>query len=146
MLVAHGSSDLIYTSIRNQADEFIKKGKYGEAIDKLRIIIESKNATAVDYNSIGNCYLTTKKYGKAIKFLKEGERLDNTELLIKLNLAHAYLLNDNYSQAKSIYKKYQSQNVTDNLSWSQKIKLDFENFKKLGISNEDFPRVLKLVE
>ena len=141
-----GSSDLIYTSIRNQVDELIEKGKYGEAIDKLLTIIESKNATAVDYNLIGNCYLSTKQYGKAIKFLKEGERLDNTELLIKLNLAHAYLLNDNYSQAKSIYKKYQSQNVTDSLSWSQKIKLDFENFKKLGISNEDFDRVLKLVE
>ncbi|KAB1158213.1 tetratricopeptide repeat protein [Flavobacterium luteum] len=141
-----GSSDIIYTTIRNQAIELIKQGKYGDAIDKYLTIIESKNATAVDYNSIGNSYLLTKQYGKAIKFLKEGERLDNTELLIKLNLAHAYLLNDNYSQAKSIYKKYQYQNVTDSLSWAQKIKLDFENYKKLGISDEDFDRVLKLVE
>jgi hypothetical protein len=30
---------------------------------------------------------------KAIKALKEGENIDNTELAIKLNLAHAYLLN-----------------------------------------------------
>jgi hypothetical protein len=36
----------------------------------------------------------TKQYGKAIKFLKEGEKQDDTELLVKLNLAHAYLMND----------------------------------------------------
>ena len=141
-----GSSDLIYTSIRNQADELIKKGKYGEAINKLLAIIESKNATALDYNSIGNSYLITKQYGKAIKFLKEGERLDNTELLIKLNLAHAYLLNDKYSQAKSIYKKYQSQNVTDSLSWPQKVKLDFELFRKSGLQNDNFDRILNVIE
>jgi hypothetical protein len=38
----------------------------------------------------------TKQYGKAIKFLKEGEKLDGTELLVKLNLAHAYLFNNEY--------------------------------------------------
>jgi hypothetical protein len=40
----------------------------------------------------------------------EGENIDNTELAIKLNLAHAYLLNG-YRAAKSIYKEYQNQNL-----------------------------------
>jgi hypothetical protein len=44
--------------------------------------------------------------------LKEGENIDNTELMIKLNLAHAYLLNGDYRAAKSIYKEYQNQNIT----------------------------------
>jgi predicted Zn-dependent protease len=88
----------------------------------------------------------TKQYGKAIKFLKEGEKIDDTELLIKLNLAHAYLLNDNYASAKAIYKEYLSQNVTDSLSWTQKIKQDFAAFKKAGIVSNDFERVLKLME
>jgi hypothetical protein len=87
----------------------------------------------------------TKQYGKAIKFLKEGEKLDDSELLIKLNLAHAYLLNDNYSSAKAIYKEYQSQNVTDSLGWNEKVKLDFEVFKKVGIQNNDFERILKVL-
>jgi hypothetical protein len=42
----------------------------------------------------------TKQYGKAIKFLKEGEKQDDTELLVKLNLAHAYLMNDELRNAK----------------------------------------------
>jgi hypothetical protein len=48
-------------------------------------------------------------------------------------LAHAYLLNDNIHQQKAIYKEYQSQNVTDSLSWTQKVKQDFVAFKKKRI-------------
>jgi hypothetical protein len=65
--------------------------------------------------------------------------------LVQLNLAHAYLLNDNYKEAKKIYKKYQNQNVTDSLSWIQKTEQDFKAFQKAGIQNENFERVLKLL-
>ena len=137
-------STAVYEDLRKQATLLTKQGKQGEAITKLMIIINDGKATALDYNSIGSNYILTKQYGKAIKFLKEGEKLDDAELLIKLNLAHAYLLNDNYSSAKTIYKEYQAQNVTDSLSWNEKIQQDFETFKKAGIRNKDFERVLKL--
>lgn len=139
-------SKSVYDDLRKQAAVLAKQGKQGEAIEKLATIINDGKATALDYNAIGNSYLLTKQYGKAIKFLKEGEKLDNTELLIQMNLAHAYLLNDNYSSAKAIYKEYQSQNVTDSLSWTQKIKQDFAAFKKAGITSNDFQRILKLIE
>ncbi len=139
-------SKSVYDDLRKQAAAFAKQGKQGEAIQKLTTIINDGKATALDYNAIGSCYVLTKQYGKAIKFLKEGENLDDTELLIKLNLAHAYLLNDNYASAKAIYKEYQSQNVTDSLSWTQKIKQDFAAFKKSGIVSNDFERVLKLMD
>ena len=137
-------STAVYEDLRKQAALLAKQGKQGEAITKLAIIINDGKATALDYNSIGSNYILTKQYGKAIKFLKEGEKLDDVELLIKLNLAHAYLLNDNYSSAKAIYKEYQAQNVTDSLSWNEKVKQDFEIFKKVGIQNKDFGRVLNL--
>lgn len=139
-------SKSVYDDLRKQATVLAKQGKQGEAITKLTTIINDGKATALDYNAIGNSYLLTKQYGKAIKFLKEGEKLDHTELLIQLNLAHAYLLNDNYAAAKAIYKEYQSQNVTDSLSWTQKIKQDFAAFKKAGITSNDFERVLKLID
>ena len=138
-------STAVYEDLRKQATLLTKQGKQGEAITKLMIIINDGKATALDYNSIGSNYILTKQYGKAIKFLKEGEKLDDAELLIKLNLAHAYLLNDNYSSAKTIYKEFQAQNVTDSLSWNEKIQQDFEAFKKAGIRNKDFERVLKLL-
>ncbi|MBG6062638.1 hypothetical protein IWX83_002438 [Flavobacterium sp. CG_9.1] len=138
-------STTVYNDLRKQAAGLAKQGKFGEAIIKLATVINDGKATALDYNAIGNNYLLTKQYGKAIKFLKEGEKQDETELLIQLNLAHAYLLNDNYTLAKAIYKEYQAQNVTDSLSWTQKMKQDFENFKKVGIQSKDFERVLRLI-
>jgi tetratricopeptide (TPR) repeat protein len=139
-------SKSVYDDLRKQAGALAKQGKHGEAIQKLTTIINDGKATALDYNAIGSSYVLTKQYGKAIKFLKEGEKIDDTELLIKLNLAHAYLLNDNYASAKAIYKEYQSQNVTDSLSWTQKIKQDFAAFKKAAIVSSDFERILKLID
>ncbi|WP_243699255.1 tetratricopeptide repeat protein [Flavobacterium hiemivividum] len=140
-----GVSSGIYADLRTQAAVFTKRGEYGRAIEQYLRIINDKKATAIDYANIGYAYIITKQYGKAIKFLQEGEKLDDTELLVKLNLAHAYLLNDEYRNAKSIYKEYQSQNVNESLSWTQKIKQDFTSFKKAGIKNDDFERVLKLL-
>jgi tetratricopeptide (TPR) repeat protein len=140
------TSNVVYADLRNQASLLVKRGKNGDAIAKLMVVINDGKATALDYNAIGTSYLLTKQYGKAIKYLKDGEKLDDTELLIKLNLAHAYLLNDNYKEAKSIYKKYQNQNVTDSLSWTQKTEQDFKAFQKAGIQSEDFERVLKLMK
>lgn len=139
-------SGATYSGLRKEALSLAKQGKYGQVIIKLTSIINDGKANALDYNLIGTSYLLTKQYAKAIKFLNEGEKLDDAELLIKLNLAHAYLLNDNFKSAKLIYKKYQFQNVTDTLSWVEKTKQDFENFKKVGIQNENFERVLKLIE
>ena len=138
--------NLVFGDLRNEAAALVKKGKYGEAIAKLAIIINEGKAIALDYNSIGVCYLFTKQFDKAIKFLKEGEKMDDAELLIKLNLAHAYLLNNDYQSAKVIYKKFQNQNVNDSLGWAEKIKLDFDTFEKVGIKNEDFNRVLKILK
>lgn len=139
-------SKSVYNDLRKQATVLAKQGKQGEAILKLTTIINDGKATAMDYNAIGSSYLLTKQYSKAIKFLKEGEKLDDTELLIQINLAHAYLLNDNYASAKAIYKEYQYQNVTDSLSWTQKVKQDFAAFKKAGITSNDFERILKLMD
>ncbi|MFH6991434.1 tetratricopeptide repeat protein [Flavobacterium sp. FlaQc-48] len=134
----------VYNDLRIQASALIKLQKYNEAIPKLNTIINDGKATALDYSSIGYCYILTKQYAKAIKFLKEGEKLDDTELLVKLNLAHVYLVNDDYSEAKAIYKKYQTQNVTDSLSWKEKTQQDFIIFQKAGLPSKDFERVLKL--
>jgi tetratricopeptide (TPR) repeat protein len=145
-LSENNASPAISADLRKEASLLIKDGKYGAAIEKLAVIINSGKATVLDFNAIGSSYLFTKQYGKALKYLQDGEKLDNTELLIQLNLAHAYLLNDNYKEAKKIYKKYQNQNVTDSLSWVQKTEQDFKAFQKAGIKNEDFERVLKLLK
>lgn len=136
----------IYDDLRKKSEQLDKVANYSAAIDKRLLIIKDGKATALDYYKIGTNYLFTKQLTKAIKYLKEGEKRDETELLIQLNLAHAYLLNNDYSTAKTIYKKYQDQNVTSTLSWAQKTKLDFDAFEKLGIHSDDFEKVLKFLK
>jgi hypothetical protein len=143
-LIENNASPAISADLRKEALLLIKNGKYGTAIEKLTVVVNNGKATILDYNAIGTSYLFTKQYGKALKYLQEGEKLDSTELLLHLNLAHAYLLNDNYKEAKKIHLKFKNQNVTDSLSWIQKTEQDFNAFQKAGIQNEDFERVLKL--
>jgi hypothetical protein len=141
-----GASDAFNSDLRTQATVLAKKGGYGAAIAKMNTIFYNGKAKVTDYNTLGYYYLITKQYSKALKVLQEGEKLDATELLIQLNLAHAYLLNGNYKSAKAIHKTYSNQNVTDSLSWIQKTKLDFEAFQKAGIQDENFNVVLKILE
>ncbi|MBA0883071.1 tetratricopeptide repeat protein [Flavobacterium undicola] len=140
-----GIANAVFNDLRTKAANNIKKGDYSSVIKNYNEIVNQQKATALDYSNLGYAYLLTKQYGKAIKSLKEGEKRDDTELLVKLNLAHAYLLNGEYSKAKTIYKEYQNQNVNDSVSWTQKIKDDYETFAKAGIQNEDFERVLRLL-
>ncbi len=141
-----GTSDKLFSDLRNKATDLVKQGKYSEAIDKIGVIVLYGKANPIDFITLGYSYLMTKQYAKAIKTLKEGEKLDDSELLIQMNLAHGYLLNKDFKSAKSIYKKYQFQNVTDSLGWTQKVKLDFYTFQKAGLPSTDFDRVLRLLE
>jgi hypothetical protein len=140
------TSDKVFLDLRKQISDLIVQGKYGQVIEKTGTVVVYGKANANDFNTLGFSYIMTKQYSKAIKSLKEGEKLDDSDLLIQMNLAHAYMLNDNFKMAKPIHNKYQSQNVNDTLSWTQKVKLDFGTFEKAGLPSNDFKRVLKLLE
>jgi tetratricopeptide (TPR) repeat protein len=145
-LKENGASDKTFSDLRTQATELVKQGKYSEAIDKIAVIVLYAKANAADFNRLGYAYMMTKQYSKAIKSLKDAEKIDEADLLIQMNLAHAYMLNDNFKMAKPIHKKYQSQNVTASLSWTQKVQQDFEVFIKAGLPTNDFDRVLRLLK
>ncbi len=141
-----GASKIVYDGQRAEAKVLFGKHKYSESIQKLLPILADGKAKVADYNALGTNYIFTKQYDKALNVLKEAEKLDDIELQTKLNLAHTYLLKNKYSQAKSIYKKYKSQNVNDSLSWSQKVKQDFDAFKKAGLPTKCFDKILNVIE
>ena len=137
----------ILNSIRINSFQHFKNKKYDQAIRLLQVgLIENGNGKIMDYNALSTYYIYSKQYGKAIKYLKQAESMDNSELLVQLNLAHAYLLNDQYSEAKAIHKKYKNQNVSANESWNVRAKTDFDELKKEGIQSENFDRILKIIQ
>lgn len=140
-----GELNHFYNKERETANSYIARKQYADAINKYLAIIAQSTSQYNDYNNIGYCYILTKQYLKAIKYLKEGEKLDETDLIIKGNLAHAYLLSGDTEQAKTIYLKYKSQNINENLSWVDMVKIDFDDFRKVGIHSENYTEILNLI-
>ena len=137
----------ILNSIRVNSFQHFTNKKYDKAIRLLHVgLIDNGNGKVVDYNALATYYIYSKQYGKAIKYLKEAEKMDGSELLVQLNLAHAYLLNDQYGEAKALHKKYKNQNVSADESWINRTKADFEEMKKAGIQSENFDRILKYIQ
>lgn len=144
-----GISKDLYNEIdnnyRNEADSLIGIKKYTDAIDIYLMLDEDTSANDMDYNSLGWCYLLTKQYLKAIKYLKKGEKIDETNLLIQENLAHAYLLSNNFEKAKEIYIKYKGFNVDETQSWEDSVKEDFKTFAEMGIKSDKYNQILELL-
>lgn len=140
-----GELDNIYNKERSLAITYISNKQYNDATDKYLEIIKNTTPQYTDYNNLGYCYILTKQYLKAIKYLKEGEKIDETDLMIKGNLAHAYLLNGDFEIAKNIYLKYKSQNINGNQSWSEMVKTDFKDFKENGLQSEHYDEILSLM-
>jgi len=138
--------------INNQIDSLrINAEKAGAANDLLTavndlvLIVNSGKANAIDYNDLGWYLILSKQYLKAISYLKEGDKINNAELFIKGNLAHALLLNGDFSEAKEIYIKFKGQNVSKDKNWEQMIRSDFETFNYVGINSEKFNEILLLL-
>jgi tetratricopeptide (TPR) repeat protein len=145
-LASIGNTNIIDDSVRGDISKLMLAGKYDLAISKSLALIASNKATVLDYNQLAEAYILTKQFAKAIKNLKTAESLDNDELVVKLNLAHAYLFNDAIKLAKEIHEQYKSQNVTASQSWISKTKTDFATFEKAGLPNKNFKKILRVLD
>ncbi len=137
----------LLAAIRTQAQAHFTAGKYDKAIDLLNsAIFTNGNATVKDYYAQGLNYLYSRQFSKAKQQFDEAEKLDNSDLFIKLGKAHTLLLSDDFSRARDIYRKYKGENVNTTTSWKDRVKKDFESLKKAGLESKDYERVLKLLE
>lgn len=140
-----GEIDNLVNKEREKAIQLINNKQYTKALNKYLEIMAQTTPQITDYNNLGYCFIMTKQFSKAIKQLKEGEKIDESELVIKGNLAHAYLLNGDTELAKTIYLKYKTQNIDETTSWREMVKQDFEELKKAGIVSENFKEIIKLL-
>lgn len=132
-------------SIRLEANALGKQGKSEEAIQLLDDKIISKgNGEALDYNALGEQYMLSNQFDKALKTLKIAEEKDRSELLVQLNLAHLYMFMDDMSKSKEIHKRYMNQNVSSKQTWKNKAINDLETFKKINLPQDNIGKIWRL--
>jgi tetratricopeptide (TPR) repeat protein len=141
-----GDIQTIDDTIRTEIDSLIVAENYQLAINKLENLIKKSVANSLDFNNLGYCFLLTKQYQKSLLNLKKAENLDNSDLLIQLNLAHAYMFNNDLNSSKKIHNKFKIQNINVILSWSEKTKIDFELFLKAGLPNNNFNKIIRILD
>lgn len=133
--------------IRMEAKTMSRQGKFENAIQLLSDkIIDKGKGTALDYNSLAEQYIFTKQFEKALKTLKTAEKIDSSELLVQLNLAHTFMFLDNMAASKEIHNKFKAQNVSANQTWKNKTINDLDTFQKMNLPSGNFKKVLRLVD
>lgn len=146
-LAETGNTAVFNKMIRFEAKKLDTEGKFEEAIQLLTDkIINRGSATAIDYNYLATQYIFTKQFEKSLKTLKIAEKMDSSELLVQLNLAHTYMFLDNMSASREIHHKFKSQNVSTNQTWKNKTINDLDTFEKMNLPKDNFKKILRLVD
>ena len=131
---------------RQKSNTLALGGKFEDAVQLLNNkVIGIGIASALDYNVLSEMYLYTKQFEKALKYLKIAEKLDATELLVQLNLAHTYMFLDKVSESKKIHSQFLNQNVSATQSWKNKTINDLNKFQKMNLPADNFKKVLRLM-
>ena len=142
-----GEIAILYNLYRDASRDSLKNGNLEKAFTILDTEIISKNrATASDYALLSNYYLLSKQFDKAEKAINNGLSLDAYEINLQLQLAHLYLFTNRVKEAKEIHKKYKNQNSNATTSWIDQTKYDFHLFMKYNLEENNFKKILKILE
>lgn len=146
-LKSTGELKAYYDIIREKSFTAFQKGNYEEAITIISTEMMVKNrATYIDYRILGDYYLFSKQFTKAEETYNKGLKLNPSEIHFQLNLAHVYLFTDRISEAKDIHKKYAHESLSNGKTWISQTKADFLDFEKKGLPNDNFKKILKVLE
>ena len=111
-----------------------------------QLIIIRKLGKANEYDLLGMLYLQTKQFQKADEWIEKAIIADKNNISFQLHKAHFYLFTNEASKAKDIHKKYRNQNINSKLSWKDATIKDFENFKKLGLPDDGFNKIIRILD
>jgi tetratricopeptide (TPR) repeat protein len=129
-----------------RADLHAKKKEYHSAVeDALRAIeLDPKNGDY--YLSLGWYQLFNRKPREAIAAsLKALELSPDDAVVIKTNLAHGYLFDNQFDKAKAIYLENKGAKLHDGRPFSQTVLDDFKEFQAAGITHPDMEKIRALL-
>ena len=136
---------LDYIIAQTKSTDYIKRLDFYEQKIESDLSLYSKKV--IDHYALSSTYLSlswyqvlTKKYMNAIQSAKESIRLFEKQYGAKMNLAHAYLLTDQFDLAKEIYLTHIDYKFPNGQSWKKIVLDDFKTMKEAGIQHPDIKK------
>ena len=98
------------------------------------------------YSNLGWCELFNRKPRESITASLKALKLSPDDpVMIKGNLAHAYLFNNQLEKAKAIYLENKDAKLHDGRPFSQVVLDDFKEFQEAGITHPDMEKIKTLL-
>jgi len=123
-----------------------RKKQYAAAIkdEQKAIGLDPKNGRY--YSNLGWCELFNRKPRESITASLKALKLSPDDpVMIKANLAHAYLFNNQFEKAKALYLENKGAKFHDGQAFSQAVLDDFKEFKDAGITHPDMEKIKALL-
>ena len=98
------------------------------------------------YYDLSFCALFAGDYAKAIKSAQKALQLNPRMIEVEANLALAYMLNDQYDEAETVYLKWKGRKFksVDRDTADKVFLIDIAELEDAGIEHRDFERVKRL--
>jgi tetratricopeptide (TPR) repeat protein/sugar lactone lactonase YvrE len=129
-----------------RADVRGKRKQYDAAITDIQKAIDLDLVKAPYYVALAWYELLNRKPRQAIEAsLKALEWSPSDAVTIKTNLAHGYLLDNQFDKAKAIYLENKDAKLDDKRSFTQAVLNDFKELQDAGITHPDMEKIKALL-
>ena len=126
----------------NRGHWYFNKQQHDAAINDLQKAIELEPKNGVYYSSLGWYQLFNRKTRESIATsLKALELSPDKAVIIKGNLAHGYLFDNQFEKAKAIYLENKDAKLPDGKAFYQAVLDDFKDFQEAGITHPDMEKI-----
>lgn len=130
----------LYEKLTSIYDDGIKKANKEE--------LTNKKTLAQNYNSLGWESLLAGQFKNVVSYFEKSLEFDSTNVYARGNMAHAYLFTNQIEKAKKEYLRLKDVKI-ENDSRYETLKDafldDFQEFKKVGIVNENIKEIIRLL-
>ncbi len=130
----------------DRADADAKEKRYAAAVQDLQKAIEVDPKNGEYYTELGWYQLFNRKPSESIAAsLKALELSPDDSVLIKGNLAHAYLFDNQFDKARALYLENRDAKIDDERTFKQAVLDDFKEFQDAGITHPDIDKIKALL-
>lgn len=104
-----------------------------------------KGTLAINYNEVAWVFLHIKRSNEAIGIASKAIELDPQKKSLKRNLAHAYLLANQFDNAKTVYLNNKDVKLPDGRTFTEAVLKDYRDLRKAGINHPDMKKIERLL-